>query len=458
MTAPTDTSDVANTSQAEPKVLPMSDNPYEDFRYFYRDGMDLRPAPKRRTATPGWSELRHNVFDSWHTVEDEWAGYDSLQTKLLDDHMWQTDETGEKLAEAFRRAGAKESRAKFEQALNHGIETVEDPAPELVDFFKEVDRIPEWLDLEAAERGRVAYYNVTRTSEVLAIAFAYWATTMEDRTSAATGETGMFEFKAMQRSIETAQFFTDLGKKDVFDRFGEGRKAAVRVRLLHSQANRGLEKMWGKEHYNEFGRPIGSSFLVSGEGWFGMMPLAIDERFGRPHSGQDWDDVAQYWGYILYMMGAEERLIPKTGDEMRKMTDFIYANGGYSSTYHERVATALMSILETIHPLVPKMALGALTTICGVEDTKFMVKGTRWEKVNYKPWAILYRGAARAEAKVARLRDKLPGAQKAKIKRANKNKPPWSDVTAVIKAYIAKNEPETKSDYTLHDDSKEARS
>ncbi|MGV0399201.1 hypothetical protein ACUY20_02385 [Corynebacterium segmentosum] len=121
MTAPTDTSDVANTSQAEPKVLPMSDNPYEDFRYFYRDGMDLRPAPKRRTATPGWSELRHNVFDSWHTVEDEWAGYDSLQTKLLDDHMWQTDETGEKLAEAFRRDGAKESRAKFEQALNHGI-------------------------------------------------------------------------------------------------------------------------------------------------------------------------------------------------------------------------------------------------------------------------------------------------------------------------------------------------
>lgn len=78
--------------------------------------------------------------------------------------------------------------------------------------------------------------------------------------------------------------------------------------------------------------------------------------------------------------------------------------------------------------------------------------------MNYKPWAILYRGAARAEAKVARLRDKLPGAQKAKIKRANKNKPPWSDVTAVIKAHIAKNEPETKSDYTLHDDSKEARS
>ena len=442
----------------QPEILPMSDNPYEDFRYFYRDGMPLRPAPKRRTPTPSWSVLRHNIFDSWHSVEDSWEGYGTAQTRLLDDHMWQTDETGEKLAQAFRRDGAKESRKKFEQALNQGIDTVREPAPELVEFFQEVDRIPSWLDLEAAERGRVAYYNVTRTSEILAIAFAYWATTLEDRTSAATGETGMFEFQAMQRSIETAQFFVDLGKKNVFERFGEGRKAAVRVRLLHAQANRGLEKMWGPEHYNEFGRPIGSSFLVSGEGWFGMMPLAIDEFFGRPHSGQEWDDVAQYWGYILYMMGAEERLIPKTGDEMRKMTDYIYGNGGYSSAYHERVATALMSILESLNPLVPHVALGALSTICGEKDTKFMVQGTRWEKINFRPWAILFKAAAKAEARAARVRDKLPGAKKARVKRANNGKPPWTAVTEVIKDYIAKNEPDTKSDYTLHDDSKEARS
>ena len=48
----------------------MSNNPYEDFRYFYRDGMDLRPSPKRRVDKPGWSTLRHNIFDHWHTVHD----------------------------------------------------------------------------------------------------------------------------------------------------------------------------------------------------------------------------------------------------------------------------------------------------------------------------------------------------------------------------------------------------
>ena len=440
-----------------PQVLPMSDNPYEDFRYFYRDGMPLRPAPERRTKTPGWSTLRHNLFDRWHTVADTWDGYNSPQTKLLDDHMWQTDEKGAALAEAFKREGPKRARADFEKALAEGIDKVEDPSSELVEFFEDVDEIPEWIDLEAAERGRVAYYNVTPSAELLSIAFAFWATTMEDRTSAATGETGMFEFKAMQRTVETVKFFVDLGRKGVFDRYSDGLKAAVRVRLLHAQANRGLEKLWGPEHYNQFGRPIGSSFLVSGEGWFALMPIAVDEFFGRPHSGRDWDDVAMYWAWVLHLMGAEERLIPKTGDEMRKMTDFIYANGGYSSSYHVQVATALMSVLEKLDEKMPAQVLGGLATVIGDEDTKFMVKGSRFEGTNYLVWKTGFLAKARAEAAAYRVRDRLPGAEAAKVRKAADGKPPWSDVLAQIEAYITEHEPDTKRDYSLHDTSKEAQ-
>ena len=139
---------------ANPEILPMSENPYEDFRYFYRDGMPLRPAPERRTKTPSWSTLRHNIFDKWHTVADSWDGYGSLQTKLLDDHMWQTDETGAKLAEAFKRDGAKKSREDFETALNKGIDAVADPSPELIEFFSEVDNIPELSLIHISEPTR----------------------------------------------------------------------------------------------------------------------------------------------------------------------------------------------------------------------------------------------------------------------------------------------------------------
>lgn len=438
------------------EVLPRSDNPYEDYRYFYRDGMPLRPAPERRTPTPSWSTLRHNLFDHWHDVKDEWT-YNNPQAKLLDDHMWQTDEQGAAVAEMFKRVGAKKARQDFETALNEGIDKVENPEPELVEFFEQIDNIPEWIDLEAAERGRVAYYNVTPSSELLSIAFAYWATAMEDRTSAATAQTAMFENQAMQRVLETVKFFVDLGRDDVFDRHSKGLKACVRVRLAHAQANRGLERLWGPEHYNTYGRPIGSSFLVSGEGWFALMPIAIDEFFGRPHSGRDWDDVAMYWAYVLYMMGAEERIIPKNGDEMRKMTDYIYANGGMSSSFRVEIATALMSVLEELDEKLPVQVLAGLSTIIGEHDTRFMVKDTKWENANIKVLAAAFTVKAKAEAAIARVKDRLPGAEQRKIRKAHDGRPPWMDILELQEKHIRDAKLNVKSDYTLHDNSAEAQ-
>lgn len=434
------------------ETLPRSENPYEDYRYFYRDGMPLRPAPKRRTESPSWSTVRHNLFDRWHHVRDDWS-YDTEQTRLLDDHMWQTDEYGAAVAEMFKRVGAKKAREDFELALNEGIDKVENPEPELVDLFEQLDNIPDWIDLEAAERGRIAYYNVTEASEVFTFAFGYWATTMEDRTSAATGETQMFEIKPLQRAMETSEFFVNLGLKGVFDRYSEGFKTAVRVRLLHAQANRYLEKLWGPEHYNEFGRPIGSSFLVSGEGWFALLPLAVDEFFGRPHTGQEWDDVAMYWAYVLYIMGGEERIIPKTGDEMRKMTDFIFANGGMSSSYRQQIATALFNILEMMSPDAPLEALAGLSIIVGEEDTRYMIAGTKWADLDWSEAARDFEKRAREEAERMSHEDREEGADRRLAEKAAGNNPPWMVALKEQIEYAKEHGIDVPSDFRLHDNS-----
>ncbi len=431
-------------------TLPRSENPYEDFRYFYRDGMPLRPSPRRRTERPSWSTVRHNLFDKWHHVRDDWS-YDTPQTRLLDDHMWQTDELGAAVAEMFKRVGSKQARADFELALEEGIDKVANPEPELVALFEQLDHIPEWIDLEAAERGRVAYYNTTETSEFLTFAFGYWATTMEDRTSAATGETQMFELRPLQRAMETSEFFVNTGLHGVFDRFSEGFKSAVRVRLAHAQANRYLEKLWGPEHFNEFGRPIGSSFLVSGEGWFALLPLALDEFFGRPHSGQEWDDVAMYWAYILYVMGAEERIIPKTGDEMRKMTDFIFANGGMSSSYRQQIATALFEILEMMNPDAPRKSLAGLSLIVGEEDTRFMISGTRWAELDWSEEAKKLEAEAREQAAQMREEDAHTDAWQRMEARSREGNPPWMTALREQIHHAEEHGLDVPSNFQLHD-------
>lgn len=434
------------------ETLPPSDNPYKDFRYFYRDGMPLRPAPKRRTEKPSWSTARHTLFDKWHRVRDDWS-YDTPQTRLLDDHMWQTDEYGNQVAEMFRRVGAKKARADFELALNEGIDKVENPEPEFVALFEQLDNIPEWIDLEAAERGRVAYYNVTRMAEKITFAFGYWATTLEDRTSSATGETQMFEINPLQRGIETANFFVNLGLHGVFDRFSEGFKSAARVRLIHAQANRGLDKLWGPERYNEYSWPINSSHMISGEGWFALVPLAIDEFFGREHSGKEWDDVAMYWAYVLYVMGGEERIIPKTGDEMRKMTDFLFANGGQSSKYRVQVATSLMNIYEMMGERAALEALAGVSLIVGDEDTRFMVKDTKWETWDWSEVTKEMEAQGRAEAAELKKLDESPDAPQRLAQRVKEGNPPWMGALRSKIQWAKDNGIDIPKNYQLHDDS-----
>ena len=189
----------------------------------------------------------------------------------------------------------------------------------------------------------------------------------------------------------------------------------------------------------------------------GELKAAIDEFFGRPHSGRDWDDVAMYWAYVLYMMGAEERIIPKNGDEMRKMTDYIYANGGMSSSFRVEIATALMSVLEELDEKLPVQVLAGLSTIIGEHDTRFMVKDTKWENANIKVLAAAFTVKAKAEAAIARVKDRLPGAEQRKIRKAHDGRPPWMDILELQEKHIRDAKLNVKSDYTLHDNSAEAQ-
>ena len=58
------------------------------------------------------------------------------------------------IAEAFATpSGRARARKDVEQALSHGIESVQDPSPELVALFDQINTDPEWLDWNKVEHG-----------------------------------------------------------------------------------------------------------------------------------------------------------------------------------------------------------------------------------------------------------------------------------------------------------------
>ncbi|WP_427870176.1 oxygenase MpaB family protein [Leucobacter luti] len=429
-----------------------SDNPSADFRYYYRDGMPLRRRPKPLTDAPAWGHMRHLVFDRWHEVRDDWS-YDTPQTRLLDDHMWQSDELMDRVVEMFRREGSVQARAKFRDALENGIETVEDPAPELVELFAQVDSLPEWYDPVAAERGRIALCNVTSAAQSLALNFGVFATSMETRTSAAVGATNMLVSRPIQRNVESSQFFTEITYSDVHDRRSPGFRSILNVRLVHAQANRGLMKKWGDGHFNDFGMPISSSFLLGGEGWFALMPLAADEILGRPQPDHVWDDVAMHWAHILYLFGVEERLIPRTGAEMRTMADYIFAHAGVPNQYRQEVAGAVIGALSSASPKFAGAMLGGVTWLMGQREVEALVEGTQWEASDLNYMASVWHAAARGEVLTAALRDEIPELRTERVEIAKQGNPHMSALLEYAK--MASEQAEVPTDFSGHDDALE---
>ena len=65
--------------------------------------------------------------------------------------------TGDVLADdvvlCFERLPAGEGRKLLEQALNRGIDSLDDPPPELVALFGQVDHVPLWVDWERMKYG-----------------------------------------------------------------------------------------------------------------------------------------------------------------------------------------------------------------------------------------------------------------------------------------------------------------
>lgn len=308
-----------------PKLIvvdePQSGDPHP-FDYYYRPGMDLRPIPEGKNEFGWiWSHCRHYLFDPWFDVEDEVTP--TPATRMFDDHMWQGDELMDAVVELFHELGSAEARALFEQAVEHGIDSLGDPPEALRALFADAYRVPPWWDPEKAERGRQRARQVTTATTAVMATFAVFDTVMNSDVSAATGATGRFRYQSAQRLAETNRFFSMIFDRDGLVPGSEQIKLTMRVRLVHSLARRGLRSAWGEDNFAQFGAPISNASMC---GFIEAMlgALLVDYRLGRSCTLREIDDV---WHYLLrwaLMFGVTEDLLPRTGIDAMRNLDCLF--------------------------------------------------------------------------------------------------------------------------------------
>lgn len=426
----------------------------ENYDYYYRPGRPLRPIPPgKATFSDEWLYLRKLIFEPWFDVEREITPTDA--TRLYDDHLWQGDELMDAVVDLFVDEGAETVRAMFEKALACGIDAVPDAPDALVRLFREVTEIPEWYSKRRGERGRQRMNSTTIPASLMVASFAVFDTVLNSDVSAATGATGRFKNEPIRRYTQTAKYFTAVLLADEVGPGTEAFDTAMRVRLIHALARRGLHARWSDSHFAEFGDPMpNSSFCGFMESM--MIGVLVDHRHGRQISRDDLDDIWHFLSYWTWLAGVTSYLLPRSSMEAMRNLDYLLARNGTPSEWRAELATALLRGAVGRNKRVTRSTALVLAAagraLIGAEMTKLFFADTDWEDIPYEKSGRLLLAWCAVAARAARVRDRLPGIG---LTRSVRSMNLYSQAVGLGKTAIESNARRAKvaADYTYHDQS-----
>ncbi|MEP4523589.1 MAG: oxygenase MpaB family protein [Alloalcanivorax venustensis] len=250
---------------------------------------------------------------------------------------------GDPLADAvvamYHRLPAGEGRKRVDQALEHGIDSVEDAPAELTALFHQVDHEPIWLDREQLRLACEVSHRVGLAGELVLRNLSLMGGYLAAAAAKPLAFTGELDRMANRRLVETGKFWIDVTTPGGLERDRDGFKSAVRVRLMHAQVRAMLLKSdkWDPA----WGHPLNQWDSMATILEFSVIFLSGLRSLGSLFSKREREAVVHLWRYVGYLMGVDERLLPACeADAMRALYQVI-ATIGESDEDSRRLGEAL---------------------------------------------------------------------------------------------------------------------
>lgn len=256
----------------------------------------VRPFEKTQASTPLWMRL---------LLGRELAPTRAEYERTVD-ALWDGDTAMDALVDWMYAFGPRESRALFEQALNHGIDTVENcPAP-LQAFFATLDHPPASLDWTLLEEGVRFIHGTGMTAGYVLRDLALMGGYLLSGFNQSLVMTGALNKGASRRVAETGKWWMDCTEPGGLRRFGEGFKTTLHVRLVHSLVRRNLAARpeWDSATW---GLPLSQIDMVATYLGFSVVMLGGLRKLGIPVTAREAKAVMHLWGYACWLMGVDKQ-------------------------------------------------------------------------------------------------------------------------------------------------------
>jgi hypothetical protein len=237
---------------------------------------------------------------------------DQDQVARIEGYTLLGDLVGDAYAALIPRLGFKRLVDMLDQACDEGVEKVEGAPPELVAFIRDMERIPDWLDMELVAEGARLERNMVAHFGPFQVRSSFLATFTNKYAALPMIWTGALSEKSSVRRIkETAAFFTISVMPGALERFGGGFKAAAKVRLMHSMVRFSILRK-GKWDSAAYGIPIPQvDQMPAGMAPVFFMSLRVLKK-GRTEFTPDERARLELSRYRCYLLGLPEDLLAVT--------------------------------------------------------------------------------------------------------------------------------------------------
>ncbi|MFF0149534.1 uncharacterized protein DUF2236 [Amycolatopsis sulphurea] len=236
----------------------------------------------------------------------------------------------------------RRGRELVNRALAEGIGRVEQAPDELRAFFTHVEGTPYWVDAERLDRGARA---ITRAGLLglfplgdLSLMGGYFAS----RATKSLVGTGEIEHRTVHRLFETAAWWIDVTTPGALVRHGEGYQAALRIRLVHAQVRRAMNRRADWD-YESWDRPVNEVQSAGTLLLFSLVYLAGAELLGVRYSAQERADVLHLWRYVGWLVGVPGELLPADEDDAWRLLWLLAATEFIPDDDTKRLAKALVA-------------------------------------------------------------------------------------------------------------------
>jgi hypothetical protein len=276
--------------------------------------VDFDCTPERFTADPGVKSMLPMEFDRQFRA-DVLKDADRVERARL--YTMLGDTVADAYAALVPEYGMGRLIGMLKQACDEGLEAVDNPPQELVDFIGEMERVPDWLDMDLVNRGARAQRNYMANMTPFAIRGAFIATFMNKYSGLPMALTGALSGESSRHRVnETASFFTTACLPGALERHGQGFKAAAMVRLMHSMVRFNILKRSQKWDQTIYGIPIPQvDQMPAGTIPSFIMSFDIVQKGKRRFNARE-RGIVELCRYQSYLLGLPEDLLPDTPEEI----------------------------------------------------------------------------------------------------------------------------------------------